>query len=117
MGSSGNVFELPAREGPSSSIFENSKNLPPSSGRGRMREPQSSAIPSPRFNQDSAPLNPICRTGGTCSLNGMMDYPRFQMSAMQLRKFTDSMEFESWKVNVKTEVCSKSAENAMDQRG
>ena len=35
-GTSGKVFEsLPARGGPSSSIFENSKNLAPLSGRGR----------------------------------------------------------------------------------
>ena len=73
MGNSGNVFEtLLAREGPSSSIFENSKNLAPSSGRGRMRELQSSTIPAARFNQGFAHLNPYCRT------DGMMDYPWIQ---------------------------------------
>ena len=29
---------------------------------------------------------------------------------MHLGKFPDSMEFQSWKVNFKTEVCSKSAD-------
>ena len=63
MGTLGNVFEdLPVQEGPSSG-FENSKNLAPSScglrpsntgnvlkhGEGLRREPQSSAIPAPRF--------------------------------------------------------------------
>ena len=65
MGTLGFLKSLLAREGPSSSILENSKNLTPSSGRGRVREPQSSAIFSPRFDQGSAPLNPYCRTGGT----------------------------------------------------
>ena len=108
LGTSGNVFE--SREGPSSAFFENPNNLAPLSGRGRMRELQSSAIRTPRFNQGAAPLIPYCRSGGTCSLNGMMDYPKFQISEMHLGKFPDSMEFESWKVNFKTEVCPKSAD-------
>ena len=60
-------------------------------------------------------------TGGTCSHSGMMDYPRFPTSEMHLGKFSDSMEFQSWKANFKTEVCSKisrssSSHNALDQR-
>ena len=63
IGTSGNVFKcLPARDGPSSSIFENSRKLASSScgltsgnimehGRGVRRDPQSSSIPTPRFNQ------------------------------------------------------------------
>ena len=46
----------------------------------------------------------------TYSHNGMMDYPRFLSSEMHLGIFPDSMEFQSWKVNFKTEVCSKTAD-------
>ena len=49
-------------------------------------------------------------TGGTYSHSGVMDYPRFQISEMHLGNFPDSMEFQSWKVNFKTEVCSKTAD-------
>ena len=38
-----------------------------------------------------------------------MEYPRFPISKLHLAKFPDSMEFESWKVNFKTEVCAKTA--------
>ena len=48
-------------------------------------------------------------TGGTYSHGGMMEYPRFPISEVHLAKFPDSMEFESWKVNFKTEVCAKTA--------
>ena len=40
------------------------------------------------------PLNPYCHTGVTYSLNGMMDYWRFQISEMSLGKFPGSMEFQ-----------------------
>ena len=40
-------------------------------------------------------------TGGTYSHNGMIDYPRFQISEMHLGKFPDSVEFQSWKVYFK----------------
>ena len=43
-------------------------------------------------------------TGGTYSHGGMMEYPRFPISELHLANFPDSMEFESWKVNFKTEV-------------
>ena len=50
-------------------------------------------------------------TGGTNSSSGVIDYPRcfFFFSALHLGKFPDSVEFQSWKVNFKTEVCSKTA--------
>ena len=48
-------------------------------------------------------------TGGTYSHGGMMEYPRFPISELHLAKFPDSIEFESWKVNFKTEVCAKTA--------
>ena len=79
-------------------------------GRGKRREPQSSSIPTPRFNQAIATLNPLYHTGGTYSPNGVMDYTRFAISEMHLGKFPDSLEFQGWKVNFKTEVCSKTAD-------
>ena len=48
-------------------------------------------------------------TGGTYCHDGMMDYARFPISEMHLSKFPDSMEFQSRKVNFKTEVCAKTA--------
>ena len=46
-------------------------------------------------------------TGGTYSHDGVIDYPRFPFSEVHLGKFPGSMEFQSWKANFKTEVCSK----------
>ena len=40
----------------------------------------------------------------------MLDFPKFQSSETHLGKFPDSMEFQSYKVNFKTEVCPKSAD-------
>ena len=36
-----------------------------------------------------------------------MDYKRFPISELHHGKFSHSMEFQSWKVNFKTEVCAK----------
>ena len=77
-------------------------------GGGVKRVLQSSTVPTPRFTRGVATL-PFSHTGGTYSHNGMMDYPRFPTSEVHLGKFPDSLEFQSWKVNFKTEVCSKSA--------
>ena len=71
------------------------------------REQQHSSIPVPRFQSG---CETISHTGGTYSHNGMMDYTRFPISELHLGKFPDSIEFQSWKVNFKTEVCSKSAD-------
>ena len=46
-------------------------------------------------------------TGGTYSHSVMMDYPRSPISDMHLGKFPDSMVFQSWNVNLKTETCSR----------
>ena len=107
MGTSGNVLEhLPAQEGPSCALFEDSKNLASSScglgssntgnimehGRKVRRDPQSSSIQTPRFNQGIDPLNPLYHT----------------QSRNHLGKFPDPLEFQSWKVNCKTEVCANS---------
>ena len=71
------------------------------------REPQNSSTPVPRFQREAGLLN---HTGGIYSHSGMIDYPRFPISEWHLGKIHDSMEFQSWKVNFKTEVCSKSAD-------
>ena len=34
----------------------------------------------------------------------MMDYPRLLFTELNLGKFPDSMEFQSWKVNFRTEI-------------
>ena len=109
---------LPARGGLPSAFFDNSRNLASSScglrpeitrnatvpERETRREPQNSSTSVPRFQ--SGGLN---HTGETHSHGGMMDYPRFPISEMYLGKFPGSMACECWKVNFKTEVCSKSA--------
>ena len=100
MGTSRNVFErLPAREGRTSTLFNNSKNLASSSQELRpdtagntkklenemRRQPQNSSIPVPRFQSGSGLLND---TGGTYSHGGMMDYTRFPISEVHLGKMT-----------------------------
>ena len=40
----------------------------------------------------------------------MMDYPRLPFTELNLGKFPDSMEFQSWKVNFRTEVCLRTAD-------
>ena len=122
IGTSGNVFErLPAGEGLPSALFENSKNLASSSHelrpditgntmvpeRDMKREQQNSSISVPRFQSGGRKLK---HTGGTFSHGGMIEHTRFPISEMHLGKFPDSMEFQSWKVYFKTEVCPKSAD-------
>ena len=122
MGTSGNVFERPlAQEGRSSAFFGGSKNLASSSqelrpditGTARRqesemkREPSNSSIPLPHFQRGGGMFN---HAGGTYSHSCMIDFPRFPMSELHLGTFPDSVEFQSWKVNFKSEVCSKSAD-------
>ena len=38
----------------------------------------------------------------------MMGIPRNQISELHCHKFPDSIDFQCWKVNFKTEVCSDS---------
>ena len=40
----------------------------------------------------------------------LIDYPRLPISELHLGKFPDLVEVQSWRVNFKTEVCSKSAD-------
>ena len=90
MGTSGKVFErLPAREGRTSTLFNNSKNLASSSQELKpdtarsakrpesetRRELQNSSIPVPRFQSGGGLLNDI---------GGMIDYPRFPISELHL---------------------------------
>ena len=119
----GNVFERPpAQEGRSfhivqpfkefgilllknwDLILQELKKRPESETR---REPLNTSIPSPHFQSGGGMLN---HTGGTYSHNGMMDYPRFPISELLLGKFLPTLwNFKIWKVNFKTEVCSKTA--------
>ena len=64
-------------------------------------------IQSPHFQSRSGLLN---HTGGTYSHSGVMDYPRIQIAELYVGKFSDSMEFQSWKVNFRTEVCVRTAD-------
>ena len=122
IGTSRNVFErLPNREGRTSTLFNNSKNLASSSQELRpdttedtkrsesemRREPQNWSILVPRFHSGGGLLNYTC---GTYSHSGMIHNPRFPISELHLGQFADSVEFQSWKVNFKNEVCSKSAD-------
>ena len=117
MGASGNVFESQGQP----SALENSRNLASSCRELRpditgntlererevRREPQNSSTPAPRFQSGSGILN---HTGETYSHNGMTEHPRFPISENASWKFPDTMEFQSWKVNCKTEVCTRTAD-------
>ena len=79
------------------------------------RAPQNSSVLVARFQSGGGLLN---HAGGTYSHSGMIDYShsgmidytRIPISELHLGKFPDSMEFQSWKVNIKPELCSKSAD-------
>ena len=117
----GNVFErLLVQEGLPSTIFHNSKNLAFSSQdlrhdisetarreREMKRESLNTSTQSPHFRSRSGMLN---HTGGKYSHGGMMDYPRIPVTEWNLGKFLDSMEFQSWKINFRTEVCLRTAD-------
>ena len=49
-------------------------------------------------------------SGGTNSHNGMMDYERNAISEWNLVNLADSMEFQSWEVNFRAEVCLRTAD-------
>ena len=49
-------------------------------------------------------------TGGTCSHRSMMDCPIIPFTEWNLGKFSDSTEFQSWRVNFRTEVCPRKAD-------
>ena len=68
---------------------------------------QSSTLNSPLVSSGCSMLN---HTVGTYSRNVMMDYPRIPISEWNPGKFPDSMEFQSWKVNFRSEVCLSTAD-------
>ena len=39
-----------------------------------------------------------------------MEYPRIPLTEWNLRKFPELMEFQSWKVNFRTEFCLRTAD-------
>ena len=122
MGTSGNVFErLLAPAGRTSTVFNNSQNLGIFFSRigiwcwrkcgkiGDWNETKTAkfvdactTLPKRSWAYE--------HTGGIYSHSGVVDYLRFPISELHMRKFLDSVEFQSWKVNFKTEVCSKSAD-------
>ena len=59
------------------------------------------------FQSRSGILN---HTGGTYSLSGMMDYPRVLVTEWNLGQFPDSVEFQSWTLNFRTEVFMRTAD-------
>ena len=44
------------------------------------------------------------------SYSGMVDYPRIPITGKHLGNFLDSTEFQSWKVNFKNQVCTRTAD-------
>ena len=116
----GNVFERPpAQEGQYFIILNNSKNLASSSQdlrpdtsetarRDMKRESLNTPIQSAHFQNRSGILD---HTGGTYSHVGMMDYPRVPFTEWNLGKHPHAMEFQSWKLNFRTEVCMRTAES------
>ena len=114
-------FWTTPQEGQFSALFNNSKNLASTSqeyrpdttgttGRREIemkREPLDSSIPLLHFLSGSGMLN---HAGGTYSHSGMMDGPSIPISELHLGKFLDSMAFQSWRVNFKNEVCTRTAD-------
>ena len=72
-----------------------------------MREPQNSSKTVPCFQRGAGVFD---HTGGTYPHGGVVGYPKFPVSEMHLGEFPEFVEFQSWKVNFKTEVCSKTAD-------
>ena len=118
-GITGNVYERPpAQEGQFSTLFDNSRNLASFSQdlrpdisetakRYMKRESLNTPIQSPHFQSRSVFLD---HTGGTNSFIVVMDYPRVLITEWNLRTFPDSMEFQSWLLDFRTDVCMRTAE-------
>ena len=110
----GKVFERPpVQEELPSTVFQNSKNLASSSQdlrpdiSGTARKSLNTPTRSPHFQSRSGMSN---HTGETHSHSGMIDYPRIPRTEWNLGKILDPMEFQSWKLNFRTEVCMRTAE-------
>ena len=105
IGNSGNISGSPApREGSSSAIFENSRS-PISSCFGKGPGATEKALETVK-EVTRKPKN-VSKTGGTFShvVLTVIDYPRFPVPKMHLGKFPDCLEFQSWEVSFKIEVC------------
>ena len=103
----GNVFERPlAQEGLCSTTFHSSQNLASSS---QVLRPDISETARREMNLQSR--NGILNhSGGTFSHSGMMDCPRVPIAEWNLGQFHDSMDFQSWKLNFRTEVCKRTVD-------
>ena len=74
---------------------------------GVRREPQSSFLnTNTSFAKGPGMWTPLYRTGGTYPQNCVMETPRFSFSELHLGQFPDSVDFQCWKVNFKTDVCA-----------
>ena len=120
MGTSGVVFAgLRGRGEASSELFVNSQNLASSScglkriGAGKIaeqrggvrEEPQDSTVQlTPRFATTLRPGTLKSSWRNLFSQNSLMENPRNQISELHFGDFSDSADFQCWKV--KTEVCS-----------
>ena len=71
------------------------------------RKSLNTSIQTRHFQSGSGMLN---YTGGTYSHGGMMHFPRIPITEWNFGKFPDSMEFQSWKVNFRTEACLRTAD-------
>ena len=69
---------------------------------GMKRESLNTPIQSLLVQSRSGMLN---HTGGTYSHNCTVDDPRVSIAELNLGKFLDPLEFESWKLKFRTEVC------------
>ena len=73
----------------------------------KVREPQSSSIPTARFESVQGLFVSHCRNLFSQWCDGL---PEISDLKKDLGKFMDSLELQSWKANFKTEVCSKTAD-------
>ena len=71
------------------------------------RESLNRSIQSPHFQSSSEMTS---HSGGTYSRSGTADFPRASIAELNLGKFLDSMEFQCWKLNIRTEVCPRTAD-------
>ena len=122
MGIPGNVLDCQPARRDIDELHDTSKNLATSSGilrkEGNVKcEELLRSIPLPCFQvkarerglDDRNCLMSMTNhaTGiGTCTQSGMT-IPSYPSSEMHLGKFSDHTEFQSWIVNFRTEVCSK----------
>ena len=113
---------LLARERRTSTLFNNSKNLASSSQEWRPDVPRNTKRPRVKWDENrrirqhlyhSSKVEVDCKVilvELILTVVWLIDYPRLPISEFHVGKLPDSMEVQSWRVNFKTEVCSKSAD-------